>query len=53
MEQVIGGLNSLSLEVAVLDTQSLIELYYNTYNPEIAKIAPLADTSSLQIETQV
>lgn len=53
VEHVIGGLNSLSLEVAVLDTQSLIELYYNTYNPEIAKIAPLADTTNLQVEDQI
>jgi type IV secretory pathway VirB4 component len=52
VEHVIGGLNSLSLEVAVLDTQSLIELYYNTYNPEIAKIAPLADVTTLQVEDQ-
>lgn len=52
VEHVIGGLNSMSLEVAVLDTQSLIELYYNTYNPELAKIAPLADIGNLQMEDQ-
>src|SRR3989338_629346 len=50
VEHVISGLNSLSLEVAVLDTQSLIELYYNTYNPELARLAPLADVNTLQVE---
>jgi hypothetical protein len=52
VEHVIGGLNSLSLEVAVLDTQSLIELYYNTYNPEISSLAPLTDINNLQLEDQ-
>ena len=50
VEHVIGGLNSMSLEVAVLDTESLIELYYSTYNPELATVTPLVETSKLQIE---
>jgi len=51
VDHVIGGLNSLSLEAAVLSTQALIELYYGTYNPEIAQIAPLVDVNDLQVET--
>lgn len=50
VEHVISELNSMSLEVAVLDTQSLIELYYNSYNPDIAALAPLAAVEDLQIE---
>lgn len=50
VEHVIGGLNSMSLEVALLDTQSLIELYYSTYNPELADSVPLVDVDKLQIE---
>jgi len=50
VEHVISGLNSMSLEVAVLDTQSLIELYYNTYNPELAGLTPLVDMDKLQVE---
>jgi type IV secretory pathway VirB4 component len=50
VEHVISGLNSMSLEVAVLDTQSLIELYYSTYNPELSSITPLVSTQELQIE---
>lgn len=49
-EHVISGLNSLSLEAVVLDTQSLIELYYSTYNPQLSDIAPLASVSDLQVE---
>ena len=50
VEHVIGGLNSMSLEVAVLDTESLIELYYSTYNPELASVVPMVETDKLQIE---
>jgi type IV secretory pathway VirB4 component len=50
IEHIIGGLNSMGLEVAVLDTQSLIELYYNTYNPELANVAPLVEVGQLQVE---
>lgn len=50
VEHIISGLNSMSLEVAVLDTQSLIELYYNTYNPELASLTPLVETNKLQVE---
>ena len=32
-ENVIGGLSSIGLKSVELDTQSLIELFYNTYNP--------------------
>ena len=52
-EHIISGLNSMSLEVAVLDTQSLIELYYNTYNPELAALSPMVDTGQLRVEDTV
>lgn len=51
LDSVIGGLESMGVSVAVLDTQSLIELYYKTYNPETAKNQELADIKKLQIET--
>ena len=34
VENVIGGLASMGVNAVALDTQSLIELFYNTYNPE-------------------
>ncbi len=49
-EQIIGGLNSMGLQVAVLDTQGLIELYYNTYNPEVAQQEKLAETKEIRVE---
>ena len=33
-----------------LDTQSLIELYYKTYNPETSKNQELADMEDLRVE---
>ncbi len=50
VEQVIGGLNSMGLEVVVLDTQGLIELFYNTYNPEISQQEKLVETGEIRVE---
>jgi len=52
VRQVESGLRSIGLEVVRLDTQSLIELYYSTYNPDIALSEPLANLNELQIESQ-
>ena len=40
----------MSLKAVQLDTQSLIELYYNTYNPDTYHTEKLADVSKLQVE---
>jgi hypothetical protein len=50
VETIIGGLNSMGLSSIRLDTQSLIELFYNTYNPELAKEEKLVDINKLRIE---
>lgn len=50
VDHVMSGLNSMGLEAVVLDTQSLIELYYNTYNPIEGDLAPLADINDLQVD---
>jgi len=50
LDSVIGGLESMGVSVARLDTQSLIELYYKTYNPETAKNQNLADVDKLRVE---
>lgn len=47
---VSGGLSSLGLAVAPLDTQSLIELFYNTYNPEVAEFQKMTDVGQLRVE---
>lgn len=50
IESVMGGLESMGVSVARLDTQSLIELYYRTYNPETAKNQDLADLEKIRVE---
>lgn len=50
LDSVIGGLESIGVAVARLDTQSLIELYYKTYNPETSKNQELADLDKITVE---
>lgn len=50
VNQIIGGLSSMSLNAVQLDTQSLIELYYLVYNPELFETQRMTDLSELQIE---
>ncbi len=50
LESVVGGLESMGVAVARLDTQSLIELYYKTYNPETSKNQQLVDVEKLKVE---
>lgn len=48
---VAGGLGSMSLQVALLDTQGLIELYYSSYNPDVYDTEKLVDMNQLRVET--
>ncbi|MFA5183997.1 MAG: hypothetical protein WC456_00540 [Patescibacteria group bacterium] len=50
VESVAGGLESMGVAVARLDTQSLIELYYKTYNPETSPNQDLADLDKIRVE---
>lgn len=45
-----GGLEGMSLKSTVLDTASLIELYYNSYNPEISKREKIKDVEKIKID---
>jgi len=45
---VSGGLSGIGLQAQVLDTQNLITLYYNTYNPEIAEFQKLGDIDKIR-----
>ncbi len=49
-EHIINGLNSVGLSGVVLDTQALIELFYNSYNPDMADKQKLADVGKLRID---
>ncbi len=50
LDSVVGGLESMGVSVARLDTQSLIELFYKTYNPETSKNQQLMDVGKLKLE---
>lgn len=50
VRQIEGGLASMGLTAARLDTQSLIELYFSTYNTDIALTQELADMNELRVE---
>ena len=49
VEHIIGGLNSVGLNAIQLDTQGLIELYYNSYNPATSANQNLADVNQLRL----
>ena len=50
VERVIANLGSLGLTAVPLNTQSLVELYYNSYNNELAYAQKLPNTEKLNIE---
>lgn len=51
VRHVMSGLESMGLTIVRLDTQSLIELYYTTYNPDTAFTEELRKVQDLRIET--
>lgn len=50
VDNTMNALSSAGLQSAPLDTQSLIELYYNSYNPETSRQEKLTDTTKLSFE---
>jgi len=50
VEHILSGLSSMSLKAVILDTQSLIELYYNTYNPDVYSKEKLVELNKLRVE---
>lgn len=50
--QAISQLGSMGLSSARLDTQGLIELYYNVYNPKTAAAQQLAGIDDIQVERE-
>lgn len=49
-EHVIMGLSGIGLAAMALDTQSLIELYYNTYNPVVSENQKMVEAEKLRVE---
>ena len=50
VDHVQAALNSMGVLSITLDTQSLIELYYNTYNPAVSQNQPMVDISKIELE---
>lgn len=50
LDSVAGGLEAMGISVVRLDTQSLIELYYRTYNPETSKNQVLGEIDKMRVE---
>lgn len=51
VRHVIGGLSGIGLNAVQLDTQAIIEMYYSTYNPDIAHQETLGEIDKLQVES--
>jgi hypothetical protein len=47
-ENIMSALSSMGVNSVPLDTQSLIELFYNAYNPETSANQKLADVNQLR-----
>ena len=47
---ILSQLNGMGVMGAALDTQSLIELYYSSYNPDMYNTEKLADLHKIRIE---
>lgn len=50
VDHVTSALNSMGLNAVSLNTQALIELYYNTYNPHVSLNQPMVDIDNLLID---
>jgi hypothetical protein len=50
VEHVQMLLSSMGLTSVILDTQSLIELFYNLYNPELMETEKMAEIGKVRIE---
>lgn len=50
VEYIRNGLSSIGLSAILLDTQALIELFYNSYNPDMADKEPLVEVGKLRLD---
>lgn len=50
VNHVTGGLSGMGIRSAALDTQEMVELLYNWYNPEVSTNQVLTDLDELKVE---
>ena len=48
---VVGGLSGIGVTAIPLPTQSLIELYYGSYNPELSQVQKLPKEEEMKLDT--
>jgi hypothetical protein len=53
VEHVMGGLTSMSVSPALLDTQALIELYYSAYNPDVYDSEKMVAVDKLRVTDSI
>lgn len=53
MGVVLSGLKSIGLQTQILDTQALIELYYNMYNPVTKQQKRIEDVAQMQVDNTI
>lgn len=53
VRQVSSNLQSMNLEVVQLNTQALIELFYSSYNPDLALTEQLGNTEDIRIDDTI
>jgi hypothetical protein len=49
VDHIIGGLSGIGLRIAPLETQELIELLFNSYNPSLYNAIKLPDREKLEL----
>ncbi|NJS42329.1 hypothetical protein HC766_09540 [Candidatus Gracilibacteria bacterium] len=49
-DQMASKFSGLDLKVDLLNTEQLIALLYNSYNPDITEAIKLRDVSSIDVE---
>jgi len=49
VDNVLSGLTSIGLNAVRVDTQGLIELYYNSYNPKTSEQEKMVDVNKLRV----
>jgi hypothetical protein len=53
VEHMMGALGSMGLKAGRLDTQSLIELFYRVYNPDVYDTQKMQDTEKLGVSDNI
>jgi hypothetical protein len=49
VNHIVSGLSGMGIRSAALDTQEIVELFYNWYNPEVSTNQVLADLDELKV----